>query len=194
MVPRFQNGLWYSVCITTPVFMEKRNMYIAVAVGLVVVALFVYLGFFSGVTGTQQDAGTAPTSAQALLDQIAAEGKVTSLQVIDTNPGTGESTKPGDTIVVNYIGVLPNGTVFDSSQGRGPFTFTLGGGQVIKGWDTGLIGMKVGGTRLIAIPPELAYGERSIGQIPANSSLIFQVELVSIGALPPQGAPVPDNQ
>lgn len=166
-------------------------MYIAVAVGLVVVALFVYLGFFSGVTGTQQDAGTAATSAQALLDQIAAEGKVTSLQVIDTNPGAGESAKPGDTLVVNYIGVLPNGTVFDSSQGRGPFTFTLGGGQVIKGWDTGLIGMKVGGTRLIAIPPELAYGERAIGQIPANSSLIFQVELVSIGALPAEGAPIP---
>ena len=163
--------------------MEKRNMYIAVAVALVVVAVFIFLGFFNGFAPqASAPEPTAQTNAQALLDQIAAEGKVTSLQIVDTAPGTGDVVKPGDTISVNYIGVLPNGTVFDSSQGRGPFTFTVGAGQVIKGWDTGLIGMKVGGTRLVAIPPELAYGERAIGQIPANSSLIFQVELLSIGA------------
>jgi FKBP-type peptidyl-prolyl cis-trans isomerase FkpA len=163
--------------------MPKQNMYIAVAVALVVVAIFAYLGFF-GVKGTTNEpAPQAQTSAQELLNQIAAAGKVETLQVIDTAVGSGEEAKSGDTITVHYIGVLPDGTVFDASQNRGqPFTFTLGGGQVIKGWDQGLLGMKVGGTRLVAIPPELAYGERSMGQIPANASLIFQVELLSIGA------------
>ncbi len=164
-------------------------MYIAVAVALVVVAIFAYLGFF-GVSGTTQEAPVAQTSAQDLLNQISAAGKVETLQVIDTAVGTGAEAKAGDTITVHYIGVLPDGTVFDASQNRGqPFTFTLGGGQVIKGWDQGLLGMKVGGTRLVAIPPELAYGERAIGQIPSNASLIFQVELLSIG----EPAPAPQQ-
>jgi FKBP-type peptidyl-prolyl cis-trans isomerase len=174
----------YDGDINTPASMDKRNMYIAVVVGIVVVAIFIFMGYFGGITGSQPAAGTTQTSAQALLDQIAAAGKVSTLQVVDTAPGTGVSAKTGDLLVVNYIGVLPDGTVFDSSQGRGPFTFTLGTGTVIKGWDQGLIGMQVGGTRLVAIPPELAYGERAIGQIPANSSLIFQVELVAINPEP----------
>lgn len=160
--------------------MPRKNMYIAVAVAVVVVALFIFLGFF-GVSGTQQDAGSAATAAQQLLDDIAKTGAVSSLQVIDTVEGTGVGAKPGDTITVNYTGVLPDGTVFDASANHGQaFTFTLGEGAVIKGWDQGLIGMKVGGTRIIAIPAELAYGSRSVGQIPPNASLIFQVELISI--------------
>ncbi len=159
--------------------MSRKNMYIAVVVAVVVVAIFIFLGFF-GVTGTQQDAGSVETAAQRLLNDIAQTGTVSSLQVIDTVEGTGVGAKPGDTLTVNYTGVLPDGTVFDSSQGREPFTFVLGSGEVIRGWDQGLIGMKVGGTRLIAIPAELAYGNRSVGQIPANASLIFQVEMVSI--------------
>lgn len=160
-------------------------MYIAVAVAIVVVALFMFLGLF-GIGNTQNAApeasGSPASSAQALLDEISRTGTVTQLSVIDTVVGTGTEAKAGDTITVNYTGVLPDGTMFDSSQGRGPFTFTLGVGQVIRGWDQGVQGMKVGGTRLLAIPSDLAYGERAIGKIPANSSLIFQVELVSVGA------------
>lgn len=163
--------------------MSNKNTYIAAGVAVVVVAAFIFLGYFG--VGTIQNEPAVPqgvSAAQDLLNDISKTGTVSSLQVIDTVDGTGAVAKSGDTITVNYIGVLPNGTVFDASQNHGqPFTFTLGGGQVIKGWDQGLVGMRVGGTRLVAIPPELAYGERAVGQIPANSSLIFQVELVSIG-------------
>lgn len=161
-------------------------MYIAVVVAVVVVAIFIFLGFF-GVGSTKQEPAVPQgvSAAQDLLNDISKTGKVSQLSVIDTVVGTGPEVKSGDTITVNYIGVLPNGTVFDASQNHGqPFTFGLGAGQVIKGWDQGLVGMKVGGTRLVAIPPELAYGERAVGQIPANSSLIFQVELVSLGGAP----------
>jgi len=169
--------------------MPKKNMYIAVVVAVVVVATFIFLGYF-GMGGTQNEPAVPQgvSAAQDLLNDISKTGKVSQLAVIDTVDGTGAEAKSGDTVTVNYIGVLPNGTVFDASQNHGQsFTFTLGAGAVIKGWDQGLVGMKVGGTRLVAIPPELAYGGQAVGQIPANSSLIFQVELVSIGA--PQAAP-----
>ena len=163
--------------------MPKQHMYIAVTVAVVVVAVFIFLGYF-GIGSMQQEPSVPQgvSAAQDLLNDISKTGKVTQLAVIDTAAGTGEEAKSGDTVTVNYIGVLPDGTVFDASQNHGQsFTFTLGAGQVIKGWDQGIVGMKVGGTRLLAIPPELAYGAQAIGAIPANSSLIFQVELVSIG-------------
>ena len=102
--------------------------------------------------------------------------------------GKGVGAASGDTITVNYTGKFQDGKVFDTSIGKQPFSFTIGAGQVIRGWDEGLVGMKVGGTRLVAIPPELGYGANAVGQIPANSTLIFQVELVSIGAAPAQPA------
>jgi FK506-binding protein 2 len=89
----------------------------------------------------------------------------------------------GDTIDVHYIGTLLNGKEFDSSRGRGnPLKFTAGQGQVIKGWDEGLLGMKIGEKRKLTIAPDLAYGNRAVGDdlIPANSTLIFETELVSI--------------
>ena len=82
----------------------------------------------------------------------------------------------------NMSGKLTNGNVFDSSlnPGRSPFRFTVGAGQVIKGWDDGLIGMKVGGKRKLTIPPSMGYGNRNMGAIPANSTLIFEIDLLSI--------------
>jgi FKBP-type peptidyl-prolyl cis-trans isomerase len=103
------------------------------------------------------------------------------LKMTDVTPGTGEVASYGQTVKVHYTGWLTDGTKFDSSVDRGePFEFTLGAGQVIKGWDKGVMGMKVGGKRHLTIPPELAYGDKAMGQIPANSTLIFDIELLGI--------------
>lgn len=104
------------------------------------------------------------------------------LQYQDQEIGQGATPKKGQTISVHYTGRLENGFVFDSSHKRNkPFPFILGVGEVIKGWDEGLITMQVGGKRTLVIPSNLAYGSQEIpGLIPANSTLIFEVELVSI--------------
>lgn len=102
------------------------------------------------------------------------------LQYIDLVEGTGSTPARGQRVSVHYTGWLKNGQKFDSSVDRGkPIQFTLGAGQVIKGWDEGLATMKVGGKRKLIIPPEIAYGDRDVGPIPANSVLIFEVELVA---------------
>lgn len=93
--------------------------------------------------------------------------------------GTGIEAKAGDTVTVNYVGTLENGKKFDSSYDRKtPFSFELGSGQVIRGWEIGLLGMKVGGKRELIIPPELAYGETGQGPIPSNATLKFTIELL----------------
>jgi peptidylprolyl isomerase len=95
--------------------------------------------------------------------------------------GIGISPKPGQDVTVHYTGTLENGVKFDSSVDRGePFTFKIGVGQVIKGWDEGVMTMKVGGKRKLIIPPHLGYGSRSTGPIPPNSTLIFEVELLKV--------------
>jgi len=104
------------------------------------------------------------------------------LRITDLVVGDGAEATTGQTVVVNYRGTLANGTEFDSSYGRGPFSFPLGAGRVIQGWDEGVAGMKVGGKRKLVIPPDLAYGERGAGGvIPPNATLTFEVELVRIG-------------
>ncbi len=102
------------------------------------------------------------------------------LVVQDVTVGTGAAAQPGDLVQVQYTGKLDNGTVFDTSVGRSPFEFTLGAGDVIQGWDQGLAGMKVGGKRVLIIPPHLAYGPNDYGPIPGNSTLTFEVELLNV--------------
>lgn len=102
------------------------------------------------------------------------------LHVTDTVVGTGETATTGSTVTVHYRGTLTDTTVFDSSYMREPLTFKLGARRVIRGWDQGLVGMKVGGKRTLVIPPRLAYGNKSKPNIPANSHLIFEVELLAI--------------
>lgn len=98
----------------------------------------------------------------------------------DLTLGTGATAVTGDTLTVHYIGSLQSGTVFQSSYGGAPYTFRLGAGQVIAGWDQGIPGMKVGGKRRLVIPPSLAYGSQGRPPIPPNATLQFDVELVSI--------------
>ena len=104
------------------------------------------------------------------------------LVIEDIKIGDGQEVEKFNIVTVNYTGLLENGTKFDSSlnPGRTPFRFTVGAGQVIKGWDEGLMGMKVGGKRKLTIPPELGYGSRDNGPTPANSTLIFEIDLLGI--------------
>jgi peptidylprolyl isomerase len=105
------------------------------------------------------------------------------LMYVDKKIGSGEPVKELDMLTVHYTGKLEDGTTFDSSKnpGREPFRFTIGARQVIPGWEKGLLGMMVGGQRVLTIPPELAYGERGAGGvIPPNATLIFEVELLNI--------------
>ncbi|HEV7121206.1 MAG TPA: FKBP-type peptidyl-prolyl cis-trans isomerase [Candidatus Paceibacterota bacterium] len=107
----------------------------------------------------------------------------TTLTATDEVVGTGAEAKTGDTVTVNYVGMLPDGTVFDASANHGTagFTFPLGAGQVIKGWDQGVVGMKVGGKRRLIIPASLAYGNQAVGGvIPANATLVFDIELLGV--------------
>jgi FKBP-type peptidyl-prolyl cis-trans isomerase len=128
----------------------------------------------------------APTSAEQGQSKLNA---TENLQKIDVKQGNGAEATPGHTVVVHYTGWLydaskadSHGAKFDSSRDRGaPFTFPLGAGRVIKGWDDGVAGMKVGGQRTLVIPPQLGYGARGAGGvIPPNATLIFDVELLDV--------------
>lgn len=126
----------------------------------------------------------APEAAPAAAD-ASEEGVVTTdsgLQYVELVPGTGAMPRAGQTVVVHYTGTLEDGTKFDSSRDRDrPFTFEIGTGQVIRGWDEGLSTMRVGGRRRLIIPPQLGYGARGAGRvIPPNATLIFDVELLRI--------------
>ncbi|MHB2021583.1 MAG: FKBP-type peptidyl-prolyl cis-trans isomerase [Candidatus Xenobia bacterium] len=110
-------------------------------------------------------------------------GQQVAVQVTDLKLGTGEEAEDGRTVSVRYVGTLPDGTKFDSTADHDdqPVTFELGAGRVIPGWEAGLRGMKVGGKRHLVIPPAAGYGSREMpGKIPANSTLIFDVELVDV--------------
>ena len=105
------------------------------------------------------------------------------LEIQDIKVGTGALAQAGKNVTVHYVGTLTNGNKFDSSRDRGEgFQFELGAGEVIQGWDQGVAGMKVGGLRKLTIPPELGYGARGFPPvIPPNSTLVFEVELLSVG-------------
>ena len=142
------------------------------------VIVFVLFGLLAPVIGWAQADNSSPTKVEG-------KGKSTSsgLQYWDLKEGTGATATTGKTVSVHYTGWLAkDGKKFDSSVDRGqPFMFQLGAGQVIKGWDEGVSGMKIGGKRQLRIPPELGYGARGAGGvIPPNATLIFDVELLAV--------------
>lgn len=144
----------------------NKNEWVAVTVSVFVVGFFFIFGqpLISLLTGTN----VAQNNMQNNLIQ-------------EVVYGTGEEAKTGDRVVVHYTGKFVDGRVFDSSLTRGePLQFVLGAGQVIQGWDVGIVGMKVGGKRILSIPPELGYGAQDYGPIPGGSTLIFEVELLKV--------------
>lgn len=170
---------------------------IAVAIAVVVALGLLFFGprIFSPLTpqsaltsATTTDMTASSTAAQTPMnDDLSNTAPIpnplpTTLTATDTVVGTGAEATAGKTVTVNYVGMLSDGTVFDASAKHGQaFSFTLGAGQVIKGWDQGVVGMKVGGTRRLIIPADLAYGNQAVGGvIPANATLIFDVQLVDV--------------
>ncbi|MFW5952252.1 MAG: FKBP-type peptidyl-prolyl cis-trans isomerase [Gemmatimonadota bacterium] len=111
----------------------------------------------------------------------------TGVYVQDLVEGEGMRADSGDIVTVHYTGWLPQGTEFDSSRDGEPFEFALGYGQVISGWDQGVVGMRVGGERRLVIPPGLAYGASGTGPIPGNATLVFDVELLDVVNRVPEG-------
>jgi peptidylprolyl isomerase len=141
---------------------------------------------------TTATATAAPVGKVKVTGALGAKPKVSITPINATPPaklvikdiakGHGKKAKSGDTVTVHYYGALyANGSEFDASWDRGqPFSFPLGAGQVIPGWDKGVVGMKVGGRRVLTIPPELGYGPQGSGPIPPNSTLVFVVDMLKI--------------
>lgn len=132
--------------------------------------------------GLTQASGASPIPQPSQSATPSPVPNVTELQIEDLAVGTGGEAMSGKKVTVNYVGTLTNGAKFDSSYDRGqPFSFNLGAGQVIKGWDQGVLGMKIGGKRRLVIPPDLGYGAQGAGaSIPPNATLVFEVELLAV--------------
>jgi len=145
-----------------------------------VLSLFAILGAAAGCGGEKS---AAPSTSSPMNVNGQPTTTPSGLQYWDIVVGTGPAATPGNVVKVHYTGFLTTGEKFDSSRDRGePFSFPLGGGQVIKGWDEGVAGMKVGGQRQLRIPPALGYGANGAGSaIPPNATLIFDVELLDAG-------------
>ena len=164
---------------------KMNNFDLPVIAGIVIVVFAIGATFFLSGRAGKTDYG--PEESGYVLEESQKDGNLSgneesvsssSFKIEVTKEGAGKEAKIGEKIKVNYDGFLEDGAKFDSSYDRGaPFEFVLGAGQVIKGWDKGVLGMKVGEKRRITVPPELGYDETGVpGAIPPNATLIFEVE------------------
>lgn len=169
--------------------MKKKTLYTLIFLGILALAGGIYIFASKKPVNNQPLASSSPSATiepsvapVATTSATKATTTMDGLKIEDEVVGTGAEATPGHKITVNYSGTLTDGTKFDSSYDRGtPFTFNLGAGEVIKGWDEGFSGMKVGGKRKLTIPPELGYGANGAGgAIPPNATLIFEVELLKV--------------
>jgi len=170
---------------------NKRNLYIVVFF-VILVAVGAFFIFYKKDESQNQPLATdTPTATIESTVEPVATGSASPIMntdkliIQDEVVGTGIEAVSGKSVTVNYTGTLTDGTIFDSNTDPKfghvePFTFSLGAGQVIQGWDQGVAGMKIGGKRKLTIPASLGYGAQSVGTIPANSTLIFEVELLKV--------------
>jgi FKBP-type peptidyl-prolyl cis-trans isomerase len=162
--------------------MSKKNLIII----CLVLAVIIIGGYFLW-QNNYKSSGSALSEGlnqnQQNSQQTSDNYEIQGMKVEILTQGTGEGAKTGDLVTVNYVGILQDGTKFDSSIDRGqPFAFTLGQNSVIQGWEQGLVGMKPGEKRKLTIPPELGYGSQGAGGvIPPNATLIFEIDMISIG-------------
>ncbi len=171
--------------------MKNYIIFGIVAVVVVAAAVMYYPGAPAPATATADSQPTADAT-QTVTQPVELSGTVVTnpkpttmsdgLIIEDTKIGNGAEAKKGSLVRVNYVGTFADGKKFDASADHGTegFTFPLGQGRVIKGWDEGVVGMKVGGTRKLTVPPQLGYGENDYGPIPGNSTLLFTVELLAV--------------
>ena len=158
--------------------MTAKVVAVLISIALVVIIIGAVIMLHGSDENSAKAASTPSPSAAAAASPSSA-GLVTTDEVV----GTGAEAVDGKTLSMSYTGTLADGTVFDSTakDGGTPFSFTLGAGQVIKGWDQGIVGMKVGGTRKLVIPPALGYGAQGAGStIPPNATLTFVVQLLGV--------------
>ena len=173
--------------------MQNKNALIAgIGVLVVIVIVLLVVGGSGGQPASRESnvatsQTTTDTSNQTTSTQMQNSSNVQmrtlpdGLQIGDEVVGTGTEAVAGDTVTVNYVGTFTDGTKFDASADHGgAFSFQLGGGNVIKGWDEGVAGMKVGGVRKLIVPPSLGYGSQDYGPIPGNSTLVFEVQLLDV--------------
>lgn len=164
---------------------ENTGIIVSIIIVVLVIGTVVYLLLH---TSKKIDSGLSlsdQTASEQTEKEVNENTNTIKDEVMPQTNTMEKIAKKGDVLVMNYTGRLTDGTVFDSNVDPKfnhvePFKFTLGAGQVIKGWDEGLVGMKVGEKKTLTIPPEKGYGSRAVGAIPANSTLIFDVELVGI--------------
>ena len=167
---------------------KNMNIVLAVVICLVLAGVLIFISIKNKANMTPNNNLTDDTNIQPANTDDTSNGATPAPASTPATPDatqTGQVAKTGDTVAVNYTGKLADGTVFDSNVDPKfghvtPFIFTLGAGQVIPGWDKGIVGMKVGETKTLVIPPADAYGASGQGPIPPNATLTFEVELLAI--------------
>lgn len=154
---------------------------------LVVIASVAVVALIVGAVVVLNNGSKGTASSPSPSSNASTSSTGDKVKITDETVGTGDEAVAGKSVTVSYIGTLQDGAVFDSTakEGGQPFVFTLGAGQVIKGWDQGVAGMKVGGKRKLVIPPDLAYGSQGAGSsIPPNATLTFEIELLKVADVP----------
>lgn len=170
----------------------SKKEWVAVGVSVVFVAYVMFGGtitsfFMNGLGGNEAAVGSIGGDYSDNLNGMGNETDAGGVATQDLVSGTGQVIQPGQAVSVHYVLSLTDGTLIQDSKlvsGGQPFTFVYGAGQLIPGWEIGIQGMRIGGKRILTIPPELGYGAQAAGSIPPNSTLVFEIEVVDAQSIP----------